>query len=108
MFWRSPARVVLACRDLKKGEAARESIVKGLTGAGAGSVEVRALDLSSTASIRAFVEKWGQTDLHILMNNVSPLYFVFFIYFIYFFVCCVVLCIGWCDVPAVLEDGRRV
>jgi len=68
----SGARVVLACRDTKKGEAARESITKSLTGSG--SVEVRELDLSSTASIRAFVQAWGQADLHILMNNAGVMF----------------------------------
>jgi NAD(P)-dependent dehydrogenase (short-subunit alcohol dehydrogenase family) len=54
------ARVVLAVRDLAKGEQAAASIP--------GEREVRRLDLADLASIRAFAEAW-EGDLHVLVNN---------------------------------------
>jgi len=44
------ARVVLAVRDLAKGEAAAESVP--------GDCEVRRLDLADLASVRAFANGW--------------------------------------------------
>jgi NAD(P)-dependent dehydrogenase (short-subunit alcohol dehydrogenase family) len=62
---RAGAKVVLACRDTEKGEAA----LAGMSGAGSGVVS--ALDLSSLASVRAFAERFkaehGRLDL--LINN---------------------------------------
>jgi NAD(P)-dependent dehydrogenase (short-subunit alcohol dehydrogenase family) len=62
------ARVILACRNLDKGEAARQKIVGEHPGA---SVEVMALDLASLASVRAFAGQLGtQTSrLDVLCNN---------------------------------------
>src|SRR5437763_12531697 len=52
------ARVVLAVRDVAKGEAADAP----------GDVEVRRLDLADLESIRAFAAGWTG-DLHLLINN---------------------------------------
>jgi NAD(P)-dependent dehydrogenase (short-subunit alcohol dehydrogenase family) len=54
------ARVVLAVRDLAKGEAAAESIP--------GDCEVRQLDLADLASVRAFATGW-LGELSVLINN---------------------------------------
>jgi NAD(P)-dependent dehydrogenase (short-subunit alcohol dehydrogenase family) len=54
------ARVVLAVRNIEKGNAAAADM--------AGETEVRQLDLASLASVRAFADAWeGQIDL--LINN---------------------------------------
>jgi NAD(P)-dependent dehydrogenase (short-subunit alcohol dehydrogenase family) len=54
------ARVVMACRNLEKAEAARVEIGDG--------AEVRELDLGSLASVRAFASEWeGRID--VLVNN---------------------------------------
>lgn len=60
------ARVVLACRDVKKGEAAANDIrVQG------GEVEVMHLDLASFASVRTFAGEFAAkfAKLDILVNN---------------------------------------
>jgi NAD(P)-dependent dehydrogenase (short-subunit alcohol dehydrogenase family) len=54
------ARVVLAVRDLAKGEAAAESI--------GGDHEVRRLDLADLASVREFAHGW-EGDIDVLVNN---------------------------------------
>jgi NAD(P)-dependent dehydrogenase (short-subunit alcohol dehydrogenase family) len=54
------ARVVLAVRDLAKGEAAAESI--------SGECEVRKLDLADLGSVRGFVDSW-HGELAVLINN---------------------------------------
>jgi NAD(P)-dependent dehydrogenase (short-subunit alcohol dehydrogenase family) len=54
------AHVVLAVRNAAKGEAAAATIP--------GSREVRVLDLTSLASIRAFADAWSG-DLDVLINN---------------------------------------
>ncbi|HEX7212288.1 MAG TPA: oxidoreductase [Propionibacteriaceae bacterium] len=54
------AHVVLAVRDVAKGETAAASI--------AGDTEVRRLDLADLASIRAFADAW-QGDVDVLINN---------------------------------------
>jgi NAD(P)-dependent dehydrogenase (short-subunit alcohol dehydrogenase family) len=53
------ARVILACRNTDKGDAA----AAGMTG----DVEVRKLDLQSLASVRAFAD--GVDTLDVLVNN---------------------------------------
>lgn len=67
---RAGASVVLACRSLERGQAAREEIVKAT---GNSRVEVIALDLSSKASVRAFAktfrEKYPRLD--VLVNNAA-------------------------------------
>jgi NAD(P)-dependent dehydrogenase (short-subunit alcohol dehydrogenase family) len=57
---RAGARVVLAVRDARKGEAATAEMT--------GETEVRPLDLTSLASIRDFAAGWAG-DLDILINN---------------------------------------
>jgi NAD(P)-dependent dehydrogenase (short-subunit alcohol dehydrogenase family) len=54
------ARVVLAVRDVAKGDQAAASIP--------GRTEVRRLDLADLASVHAFAEAW-QGDLDVLINN---------------------------------------
>jgi NAD(P)-dependent dehydrogenase (short-subunit alcohol dehydrogenase family) len=53
------ARVVLAVRNIGKGEAAADEI--------SGDVEVRRLDLQDLSSVREFAE--GTNDLDVLVNN---------------------------------------
>lgn len=48
------ARVIMACRDVEKGEEAAASIRRIYYEA---NVEVRELDLADTSSIRAFVHR---------------------------------------------------
>jgi NAD(P)-dependent dehydrogenase (short-subunit alcohol dehydrogenase family) len=57
---RAGARVVLAVRDVAKGEAAAAAID--------GETEVRELDLADLASVRAFADAW-EGDLDVLVNN---------------------------------------
>lgn len=54
------ARVVLAVRDLARGEAAAATVD--------GSTEVRLLDLADLASVRGFADAW-QGELDLLVNN---------------------------------------
>lgn len=54
------ARVVLAVRDAAKGEKAAAAMP--------GSIEVRALDLASLASVREFAAAWSG-EIHVLINN---------------------------------------
>lgn len=62
------ARVIMACRDVEKGEEAAASIRASYPEA---RVEVRELDLADTCSIRAFAQKFLRevNQLHILLNN---------------------------------------
>lgn len=62
------ATVVLACRDVVKGEAARADIAAST---GRGDLRVMALDLADTASIRAFVAAFraAYDRLDVLVNN---------------------------------------
>jgi NAD(P)-dependent dehydrogenase (short-subunit alcohol dehydrogenase family) len=57
---RAGARVVLAVRDVAKGQAAARTV--------AGTTEVRELELTSLASIRQFAATWDD-DIDILVNN---------------------------------------
>jgi NAD(P)-dependent dehydrogenase (short-subunit alcohol dehydrogenase family) len=57
---RAGARVVLAVRDVAKGEAAAASIP--------GETEVRSLDLADLASVHAFAEAW-EGDIDVLIDN---------------------------------------
>lgn len=57
---RAGARVVLAVRDIAKGQVAAESI--------GGEHEVRRLDLSDLASVQEFAQGW-QGDVDVLINN---------------------------------------
>ncbi|XP_030644591.1 retinol dehydrogenase 12 [Chanos chanos] len=62
------ARVVMACRDLTRGEKAAMEIRKST---GNGNVVVRHLDLSSLLSVRQFVHEFTATEdrLDVLINN---------------------------------------
>ncbi len=62
------ARVVLACRDVARGEAARALILAESAHA---AVTVRLLDLASLASVRRFAERFASdhTSLAVLINN---------------------------------------
>ncbi|KAI4793765.1 retinol dehydrogenase 12 [Trematomus bernacchii] len=62
------ARVIMACRDIDKGEESADSIRASCAHA---QVEVRQLDLADTCSIRAFAQKFlaEVNQLHILINN---------------------------------------
>jgi NAD(P)-dependent dehydrogenase (short-subunit alcohol dehydrogenase family) len=57
---RAGAHVVLAVRDVAKGDAAAASIE--------GETEVRALDLADLASVHAFADAW-EGELDVLVNN---------------------------------------
>ncbi|XP_058499272.1 retinol dehydrogenase 11 [Solea solea] len=62
------ARVILACRDMAKGEQAARDIIREVEGA---KVVTRHLDLADTKSICQFVENVYDTEkaLHYLINN---------------------------------------
>ncbi|NXT60106.1 RDH12 dehydrogenase, partial [Chaetops frenatus] len=61
-------KVILACRDIAKGEAAASEI---RAETGNQQVIVKKLDLADTKSIREFAEKFlaEEKELHILINN---------------------------------------
>ncbi|MQA10590.1 MAG: SDR family NAD(P)-dependent oxidoreductase [Pseudonocardiaceae bacterium] len=65
---RAGAHVVLACRDLDKGQAAAEHIALAVSGA---KTEVRSLDLASLDVIRGFVAEFRDAHdrLDLLINN---------------------------------------
>jgi NAD(P)-dependent dehydrogenase (short-subunit alcohol dehydrogenase family) len=65
---RAGAEVVLACRDVGKGEAAADSIRAEIPGA---AIEVAELDLADLASVRAFAERFAASHggLDLLINN---------------------------------------
>lgn len=67
---RQGATVVMACRSVERGEAAAREVQEDAKAAG-GSVEVRALDLGSLASVRRFAHEVGRDHprLHVLVNN---------------------------------------
>ena len=62
------ARVIMACRDLKKGETALNDIVEKT---GSKNVVLKQLDLASLKSIREFAENVNKNEprLHVLINN---------------------------------------
>uniref|UniRef100_A0A8B9MV82 Retinol dehydrogenase 12 n=1 Tax=Accipiter nisus TaxID=211598 RepID=A0A8B9MV82_9AVES len=69
--WQRPtsgARVIVACRDIAKAEAAASEI---RAETGNQQVIVKKLDLADTKSIREFAEKFleEEKELHILINN---------------------------------------
>lgn len=59
------ATVVMACRDLKRGEAARATVE--------GKTELVQLDVSSRAEVARFVKDWGSRPLDVLINNAGVL-----------------------------------
>ncbi len=56
---------VMACRDLKRGEAARAGVE--------GKTELLQLDVSSRADVERFVKAWGPRPLDVLINNAGVL-----------------------------------
>ncbi|KAF5292427.1 hypothetical protein FQA39_LY13974 [Lamprigera yunnana] len=72
-FAKRGARVILACRDLSRGEEAKAKIIEATNNT---NIEVKSLDLSSLASIRKFAIEMKSTEdkLHILVNNASVAY----------------------------------
>ncbi|XP_055038329.2 retinol dehydrogenase 12 isoform X1 [Misgurnus anguillicaudatus] len=62
------ARVIMACRDLEKAEAARKELIED---SGNQNIVVNKLDLSDTKSIRAFAEVINKEEkkVNILINN---------------------------------------
>jgi NAD(P)-dependent dehydrogenase (short-subunit alcohol dehydrogenase family) len=65
---RAGAAVVLACRNLEKGESARRDIEAQVPGA---QLEFEDLDLASLESVREFAERFrgGHQGLDLLINN---------------------------------------
>jgi NAD(P)-dependent dehydrogenase (short-subunit alcohol dehydrogenase family) len=63
---RAGARVVLACRNVAKGEAAAGEIAAAAPGA---RLEVAELDLSSLESVRRFADALDVDELALLVNN---------------------------------------
>ncbi len=65
---RAGARVIIACRNVGKGEAAASTIGGEMPWA---EVEVRALDLADLGSVRAFAESFAAEEppLDLLVNN---------------------------------------
>jgi NAD(P)-dependent dehydrogenase (short-subunit alcohol dehydrogenase family) len=60
------ATVTLACRDIAKGKAARDLIVKNF---GSVEIDVRELDLASLTSIRDFASHLSTSPIDVLINN---------------------------------------
>lgn len=60
------ARVVMACRDAKRAEAAAQQVRDALPDA---QLELRTLDLASLASVEAFVAGLGDAALDGVINN---------------------------------------
>lgn len=69
LSWRG-ARVIMACRNLKKAEAAKDKIKKTIPH---GSLEVMKLDLGDLESIRRFADKFltAYTNLDIIIHNAA-------------------------------------
>jgi len=67
---RMGAEVVLGCRSVERGEAARQEIIEST---GAKAVTVLRLDLSSLASVRSFAAGFGERfrTLDVLVNNAA-------------------------------------
>ena len=63
---RAGARVIMACRDTVKGDAAAETIRVSIPGA---ELEVAQLDLASLDSVRAFAGRYPHDHLDLLINN---------------------------------------
>ena len=67
------ARVIMACRDLRRGEAALNDIVEET---GSKEIVLKQLDLASLTSIRKFAEDINKNEpkLHVLINNAALSY----------------------------------
>jgi NAD(P)-dependent dehydrogenase (short-subunit alcohol dehydrogenase family) len=67
-FARHGATVLLACRDVARGEQAKAQLEKSI-GSTAGVVQVASLDVSDLTSVKAFVGELSWDRLDILVNN---------------------------------------
>src|SRR6516164_3563252 len=67
----APWRVVLACRDIGRGQAAVDQLTRGAIVAG--QVEVMSLDLASLASVRAFA---AEVTKRLSAGTIPPLHAV--------------------------------
>jgi len=65
---RAGANVTMAVRNVEAGEKVKAQLAAGL-GPGAGKLDVKALDLSDLASVRAFAAASGDGPLDLLINN---------------------------------------
>lgn len=67
-FAHKGAQVVLACRNIAKGEQAKEKIIKEFPD---GIIEVQSIDLMDLSSIKTFAERFKEkySQLDILINN---------------------------------------
>ena len=67
------ARVIMACRDLKRGEAALKDIVEET---GSKEIVLKQLDLASLKSVRKFADDINKTEpeVHVLINNAGLAY----------------------------------
>ena len=65
---RRGARVIMACRDMKKGQDALNEVAEKT---GSSKLVLKQLDLASLASVRALAEDINKTEpkLHVLINN---------------------------------------
>lgn len=65
------AKVIMACRDIKKAEQAIADIVADVKGDNLGQLIVEELDLSSFASIKRCAKSILQKEkqIHLLVNN---------------------------------------
>ncbi|KAK2075921.1 hypothetical protein QBZ16_001257 [Prototheca wickerhamii] len=70
---RNTDAVILACRNIPKGEAYKKELEEQAAAAGrpAPKLEVMELDVSSLASVRSFAKAWlaRKEPLHVLVNN---------------------------------------
>jgi NAD(P)-dependent dehydrogenase (short-subunit alcohol dehydrogenase family) len=62
------ANVTMAVRNVEAGEKVKAQLAAG-RGSGAGTLDVKALDLSDLASVRAFAAASGDGPLDLLINN---------------------------------------
>ncbi|XP_042861073.1 retinol dehydrogenase 12-like [Penaeus japonicus] len=66
------ATVIIACRSLVRGNAAKDDILKKLKGnANGGTVEVSYLDVSCMASVRKFASAFQGRKIDVLLNNAA-------------------------------------
>lgn len=67
----SGAKVIVACRDVKKGEQAVSDILKDVKGDNLGQLIVEELDLASFVSIKQCAKRILQKEkkIHLLVNN---------------------------------------
>lgn len=63
---RKGARVLMACRNLKKGQAAMDEILAQVPDA---DLKLVQLDLGSLDSVRSFADSYAETRLDLLFNN---------------------------------------